>query len=256
MNKFAVVTPWHNPDQLRAFLNAWRVEPVPDWLFLTEDVRHEGCAKTKNRGIRDAIDRGAEMICVLDDDCYPEECISLERHVDAHWRALQPTEVTMFAVVTNPQSRGTPYYDRTITMPVAASMGFWRNIPDYDAPSQLVHGNRVPEFRRIAINGVYFPLSGMNIAFRASEWPWCQFVNVPRFDDIWGGWLWQRKAYADGKCFNLCGPLVSHARQSNVFANLQAEAPNMQRNETLWRNIATEPLQDYPDMLVRHNLAV
>jgi hypothetical protein len=156
-------------------------------------------------------------------------------------------EVNLFRCVTKPISRGTPYHERRVLMPVAASMGFWTEIGDYDAPGQLVHGARTPmEFFTAPVWGKYFPLCGMNLAFRPKDWlPWCEFIDVPRFDDIWMGWLWQKEAYRRGHCFALNGPLVRHSRQSNVWQNLRDEAVHLERNETLWRDIATNPATDY-----------
>ena len=89
----------------------------------------------------------------------------------------------------------------------------------------------------------------MNIAFRPKLWhPWCQFIDVPRFDDIWMGWLWQREAYRRGACFNLSGPLVRHARQSNVWKNLKDEAEHLETNETLWRSIECSPFDSYEEL--------
>jgi len=142
-------------------------------------------------------------------------------------------------------------------MEVAASMGFWEEIPDRDAVSQLSHGATAKmKFRPQVIYGQYFPLSGMNMAFRSSEWPWCQFINVPRFDDIWQGFLWQKKAYAERKCFALTAATVRHSRQSNVWENLKQEAANLQRNETIWAEIEAGPLLPYEEMLKRYGLSV
>jgi hypothetical protein len=89
----------------------------------------------------------------------------------------------------------------------------------------------------------------MNIAFKPLDWlPWCRFIDVPRFDDIWMGWLWQKEAYRRGFCFRLDGPMVHHSRQSNVFANLKVEAKHLERNETLWHDIATSPHTEYDDL--------
>jgi hypothetical protein len=161
----------------------------------------------------------------------------------------------MFDAVTEPPSRGTPYFSRTIKMPVAASMGFWSHVGDYDAPSQLVHGALRPmSFDRSPKFGRYFPLCGMNLAFRAEEWPWCQFINVARFDDIWQGFIWQKKAYASGKCFNLNGPIVRHSRQSNVWANLKDESINLERNESIWKEIHNASELDYQKLVDVINL--
>lgn len=265
---FRIITPWWNPAQKEAFLKAWGITgAIPDYLILQQDEKREGCARTKNKGIRKAIDQGAEYIIVLDDDCYPADGESLpdgealEALAVRHIAALEPQKVIRTTGVMVPNSRGTVYRNTKITMPVAASMGFWEGIPDFDAASQLVLsqlpvGDKPPYFLKAPQWCYAFPLCGMNLAFRASEWPWCQFINVPRFDDIFCGWIWQRKAYAEGKCFNLSGPMVKHSRQSNVWQNLRDEALNIERNETLWSDIATGPLLPYEEMLARYGLSV
>jgi hypothetical protein len=251
-DRACVVVAWHNPEQREKFLAAWGIgELIPPLLYLQQDKDRSGCALTKNRGVIRAIDDGYDIICVLDDDCFPSKPgFSLENLVQRHCEALQPQQVKRFEVVTNPPSRGTPYFNRTAEMPVAASMGYWIGVGDYDAPSQLVHGAQHPmEFRQEAIFGQYFALSGMNIAFRASWWPYCQFVNVPRMDDIWMGFIWQRRAYDNGHCFNLNGPLVRHSRQSNVWANLKDEARHLEANETIWRKVLQYPAPyEYEDL--------
>jgi len=244
--KTKVIIPWHNVEQLRTFLKAWNIQQDDDRAIFQQDKTREGCARTKNRGIASAIESGSEIAIILDDDCFPHADMTLADFIEAHEAALEPQDVEMFEAVTEPPSRGTPYFNRTIKMPVAASMGFWTHVGDYDAPSQLVHGATKPmEFRRRSVYGRYFPLCGMNLAFRLSEHPWCEFIDVPRFDDIWQGFLWQKKAFSEGKCFNLNGPLVLHSRQSNVWKNLSDESLNLERNETMWKKIHEMKLSDY-----------
>lgn len=249
--KSIVVVPYHNPYQRDAFAAAWNIDRngADERILFCWDSNKEGCAKTKNKGIRQAIDRKAEVIIVLDDDCFPCEDTTMQGFIDNHIEALKPQQVEMFEVVTDPPSRGTPYFNRTVIMNVAASMGFWSHVGDYDAASQLVHGAMKPmKFSRKAIYGRYFPLCGMNLAFRAEEWPWCKFIDVPRFDDIWQGFLWQKKAFAENKCFNLSGPIVKHSRQSNVWANLRDEALNIEKNESIWSDIYSMKLDSYEAM--------
>lgn len=259
--KYCIVVPWHDYKQMYSFMDAWRLSPnlpPPDCLILQQDPGWKSCAKTKNAGINAAMSAGAEFIIILDSDCYPStDAMTLESFAEAHIKALEPQPVKMFQQVTTPPSRGTPYFNRTITMPVAASMGYWTNVPDLDAPGQLVHGQRAKlQFNQSAIFGRHFPLCGMNLAFRVSEFPWCQFIDVSRFDDIFSGFLWQRHAYSEGKCFNLNGPMVSHSRQSNVFQNLRDESLNLERNESIWHEIATGPLLEYSEMLKLHKLSL
>lgn len=257
--KVAVVVPWHDPEQIARFLDAWQL-PISemkavslDWLVLQHDATAAGCAATKNRGVAEAMRRGADIVVVLDDDCYPENPgMDLGMLARDHAEALQPQPLQMLLPVTDPPSRGTPFRDYTVKVPVAASMGFWLGIGDYCAVRQLVHGEgQLPDmtFKRDMIFGRYFSLCGMNLAFRPKDWmPWCQFIDVPRFDDIWMGWLWQKEAYRRGYGFNLNGPLVRHVRQSNLWRNLELEAKHLAANETLWREIALASATDYPTL--------
>lgn len=242
----AVVVPWHRRAQLDEFLTAWGILENHPGLVLSQDQKRSGCAVTKNRGIMTAYQQEYEAAVVLDDDCFPDESeaySSLEEFVALHVSKLQgPAPVEMSLAVTDPPSRGTPYKSRTLDMPVAAVMGFWTEVGDYDACSQLVHGATHPmQFDTRPVFGRYFPLCGMNLSFRLSEWPWCRFVDVSRFDDIWQGWMWQKHASEQGQCFRLDGPKVRHSRQSNVWANLRDEALHLETNDILWHTIATLP---------------
>lgn len=249
-----VVVAWHRPEERDAFLEAWRIDRMPECLHLQRDLDREGCGATKNKGVKAVVEAGAEIVVVLDGDCYPadESAQTLEELIELHVEALAPQAVELCEPVTYPPSRGVPYRERSAFLPVAASMGFWTNVPDYCAVRQLALAEdgdemqfiREPMFHR------YFPLCGMNVAFRPKDWwPWCQFINVSRFDDIWMGWLWQREAYRRGYCFNLGGPLIHHARQSNVWKNLIDEAKYLEQTETLWREIALHPSDKYEDLL-------
>ncbi len=249
MNERAlVVVAWHNEKQRELFQSSWGIKIDDERVVFQQDKHKEGCARTKNKGVEEAMRRGADIVIVLDDDCFPsDDAAYLEELIEKHVMALAPQSVEMFSAVTNPPSRGTPYFNRSIKMPVAASMGYWLNVGDYDAPGQLVHGATNPmTFYRGTIHGKYFAQSGMNIAYRPREWlPWCQFIDVPRMDDVWMGFLLQRHAYSNGHCFNLGGPLVTHSRQSSVFQNLRDEAVHLERNETLWSDIAQSKETDY-----------
>ena len=248
MSEFGIGVAWHNEEQRAMFLRAWGIETVPAWLHLQQDANREGGAKTKNKALKHAIESGAEVVISMDDDCYPATPgQTLEEFARLHIEALKPQPVRMFEAVTDPPSRGTPYDTLDIVMPVAASMGFWTEIGDYCGVRQLAFNAAPMTFKRETVFQRYFPLCAMNYAFRAAEWePWCYLVeNVGRFDDIWMGWMWQHEAYRRGQCFNLNGPLIRHARQSNVWKNLTNEVIHLEANETLWRKIATGPATTY-----------
>lgn len=249
---WAIVVPWVTDEEIESFLDAWGADGNEPWLVLQQDVNRDGCGVTKNKGVARAVTQyGAEIVIILDGDCYPLPENEGPQHLvgiaESHVRALEPQPVEIYRPVTFPFSRGTPYAERTILMPTAASMGFWKNVGDYCAVRQLALGPTQPmDFYCGPVADRYFSLCGMNLAFRPAEWqPWCDFIDVPRFDDIWMGWLWQKEAYRRGYCFNLDGPMVWHARQSNVWANLRDEAVYLERNETLWRDIALSGARDY-----------
>ena len=248
--KVIVVVAWHNREQLARFKDAWKVDDGSD-VYFQQDTDRSGCASTKNRGIKNAVSiERADIVIVLDDDCYPVDGMTMDQFVADHVRKLKEhQELSRFAVVTDPPSRGTPYNLPT-KMPVAAVMGFWKGIGDYDACAQLVRGATTPmRFLTQSITNEYFPLSGMNLCFRPKEWmPYCQFIDVPRFDDIWMGWIWQKEAYRRGCCFRLDGPLVQHARQSNVWQNLRDEAKHLEANESIWKDIAEHKSFEYDSL--------
>lgn len=252
-----VVVPWHRKEQIELFCSAWKVSLTDSRIIFKQDRFKEGCAKTKNAGIRQAKEEGADVVIVLDDDCFPLLDQSLESFISQHEEALKPQQVKMFEEVTSPPSRGTPYFCKSIELPVAASMGFWAGVGDYDAVSQLVYGaTHKMIFKQHAIYGRYFPLCGMNLAFRVDQWPWCQFIDIPRFDDIWQGFIWQKHAYSSGQCFNLNGPVVTHSRQSNVWQNLKDETVNLERNETIWLQVHQSTAKEHADYLKELNLRV
>jgi hypothetical protein len=248
--KYKIIVPWHNPAQIQAFKDAWSINGEEDYLVLQYDENREGCAVTKNRGVERAIQKGAKTVIILDDDCFPESIDRLPELAEAHLECLHPVQVEMFQRVTEPISRGTPYQGRHVEMPVACSMGFWTNIGDYDALGQLVHGaTKQMVFRRKPVVGKYFALCGMNMAVDVKWWPWFKFINVSRFDDIWMGFIFQKHAYSRGHCFNLNGPLVRHSRQSNVWANLRDESKYLEKNETLWQDIAHSKFKTRDELL-------
>ena len=190
--KTAVVVAWVTEEEKASFLAGWNATTFqPDWLLLQRDESREGCGATKNRGVKRAVELGYDVVVVLDGDCYAcEETPTLESLVERHVAALEPQSVRMYDVVTDPPSRGTPYADVTIEMPVAASMGFWHGVPDYCGVRQLAFDAKPMSFVVDPIFGRYFPLCGMNVAFKPTEWwPWWQFIEVSRFDDIWMGWI-------------------------------------------------------------------
>lgn len=250
--KAMVVVPWHLPEVLASFSAAWGFRAQPDWLILEQDVNHQGCAVTKNRGIKRAMDSGADVVVILDSDCYPSnhsafDPKTLEELIEAHLICLQPQEIPVFEVMTSPAARGVPYFNRTLKIPVAASIGWWSGMPDRDAARQLIEGVEAPmTYQRRVIYGRPAMVCGMNMALRAKDWwPWFQFINVNRMDDVFMSWLFCKEAARRHHCLNFCGPTIRHARQSNLWRSLIDEAKYLEINETLWSEIWLHPATDY-----------
>lgn len=248
-----IVVPYRRQAQIEKFCAKWGVENMDkDALTLFyHDSGGMGCPKAKNSAIKHVIENfGAEIVVILDDDCYPVpgSGMNLAKFAEAHVKNLtNPFPVEMFEAITEVPSRGTPRFSRTKDYPVAASIGFWQGSHDYSAVDDLSHVKwPMNGFIKPSIFGKHFALSGMNIAFRPKDWlPWCQFIDVPRYDDIWMGLLFQKEAYRRGFCFSFNGPEVFHDKQSNKFANLRHETQWFEENETLWLKILESKETDY-----------
>ena len=183
----------------------------------------------------------------LDDDVLPNGD-TIQGHLDAlgrevvlDWQNTTETRMNM---------RGIPY--NLPKYPVLLSHGLWSNVPDLDAIQQLQHpGLRdVPYLEQIIPRHVFFPVCAMNFAFRPELLPYAYQAPMgqklakdglevfDRFADIWGGLVMK---YAIDNI--LAGAAVSglscveHRRASNVWANLRKEAPGMELNETMWKEM-------------------
>jgi reversibly glycosylated polypeptide/UDP-arabinopyranose mutase len=95
--------------------------------------------------------------------------------------------------------------------------------------------------------GVFYPMCGMNIAFKRKMLPYMYFapmghrVGMDRFGDIWCGI--ESKKVIDKKGWAVITGLASvkHKRASNVFTNLVKEAKGLGLNETYWKGDKTDP---------------
>jgi hypothetical protein len=122
----------------------------------------------------------------------------------------------------------------------------WANVPDLDAPTQLVHPELTlqgsPGVKTIP-RGTYFPMSGMNLAFRPELAPALYFLIMgrdwpyDRFDDIWAGVLVKKICDHLGFACTSGEPVVEHRRASNVFTNLRKEAAGIEANEYFWKAV-------------------
>jgi hypothetical protein len=140
-------------------------------------------------------------------------------------------------------------------LPVSLNMGVWSTIPDRDAVHELT--NYSPEgyyhawkprkaiyrHTRVMSPAQYWPMCGMNIAFRREIAPLMYFPRMGegspfrRFDDIWCGVIAQKCLAHLGLACSVGRPIISHTKASRALDNLVKESPGIRANEEFWRAI-------------------
>ena len=261
MNKFiAIVIPTIRPELMKTFEEAWMPlfeKHNVEYIVVADgdepEVRHNGQKYFRlekdnlvqhhytgvvNLGYAYIVKKlpDVEYIMTFHDDELPIGD-PIQDHIDALNMRLP---INWFSP-TSEYMRGFPYEVRQ-EAPVMFSHGGWRGVPDLDAPTQLLFPNRQTEFYKGAIpKGAFFPLCGMNLAFKREALPYIYFAPVAeykgaeRYDDIWGGIEIKKDfdklnwAIATGYSF------VQHNRASNVYNNLQKEAIGIKKNEQYWK---------------------
>ena len=173
----------------------------------------------KNFGTWLAWKRGYETIIVIDSDC-----IVPIGFVERHLEALEQTWDGWGNPLTGTgmYSRGFPYSKRNIE--VVANMGLWTRELDLYGKDRVEHDGKLPTEPcvHLKMNTVgtseHFPLSGMNVAFKAKYVPYMLFLpnfssgseKFTRHDDIWGGYIFQKIVHQKGKLLSVGAPCVVH----------------------------------------------
>lgn len=168
----------------------------------------------------------------LDDDTRP-----LGDTIEDHITALRSRVPISWVSTASEYMRGFPYKIRE-EAEVVLSHGIWQGVADWDAPTQLVLGNRHVGFYQGPIpKGVFYPMCGMNIAFKRKMLPYMYYapmgykVGLDRFADIWLG-IESKKVIDENGWAVVTGMAgVRHERASNVWKNLQKEAKGLEMNE-------------------------
>ena|SRR3990167_5646959 len=257
----AVVVPTIRPETIPAFLEAWQplfdrhdvefilvvdgadqhIEYKGERVDLKSDLISNFSAGSRQLGFL-FISNGLpsiEYIITLDDDEVPigdpiqDHIDQLNRKVPISW--LSTSSVYM---------RGFPYEVRN-EAPVMLSHGVWEGVPDYDAPTQLLMSkdSKPTYYQGIIPKGIFFPMCGMNLAFRREALPHIYFAQVgqfkgaERFDDMIAG-NFLVKDFAKLNWGIVSGyAKVQHLRASNVFTSLEKEAVGIRHNEELWKDL-------------------
>lgn len=261
MSNIAIVLPSHRQDMTDSFLKAW--QPLFDKhnveFILVDDegekpqVIHNGvkvdiqsdlvtnhCAGVRQLGFlyiaKDLPD--VEYIITLDHDVSPIGD-PIQDHIDA---LNMKVPISWLSTATD-YMRGFPYQVRQEAQ-VMLSHGVWEGNYDWDAPSQLLKKDKKVEFYKGVIpKGIFFPMCGMNLAWRRSAMkhiyfaPVGNFKGAERFDDIISG-LYVVKSFAKLNWGIVSGyAKVQHLRASNVFQSLEKEAVGIKHNEELWKDL-------------------
>lgn len=275
MKKTVIVIPTIRESCIRDFLNQWKKEFANSTILLVEDnptptfnlgdhknvvhyswididaelgdkswiiPRRTDCVRSY--GYYKAWQMQPDMIVTLDDDCYPMTPGGAG-FLQKHWDRLNAKgqDEAWHESGEGIKTRGIPYYQSHRTWPVALNHGMWTRVPDYDAPTQMLEARfpHVFTFSNQTIPaGKYYPMCGMNVAFRPEVVPAFYFLlmgksyEFDRFGDIWAGIFLKKICDHLGYAVNSGDPAVDHQRASNVFSNLKKEAPGLEVNETLW----------------------
>lgn len=261
----AVVVPTIRPDSYSQFEEAWKPlftkhnvilvkvqdGDVPHVYATVDDMKMESTVEgimgdysdliyNKNDGIRNlgfafvakALPQ-VEYIITLDDDCFPHGDT-----ISEHIKALQLKVPTTWITTASNYMRGFPYGIRE-EAEVVLSHGVWMGSKDYDAPTQLILGNRPVDFYTGPIpKGVNYPMCVMNLAFKRKMLPYMyqapmgEKVGVDRFADIWCGIESKKVIDKNGWAVVTGYSAIEHRRASNVFENLVKEAKGIQMNES------------------------
>jgi hypothetical protein len=277
-----IVVPTIREPSIRRFLELWEAEfrsqrviviednpeqtfALPNWVehYCWEDIdrrlrerawiipRRSDCVRSY--GYYLATETPCDFILTLDDDCYPEGSYTpsflalIAAALDHRW-----PDDRWWSTLEGPiLPRGYPYDIRHETLETTVHHGLWSNVPDLDARTQL----RLPDHRTTPARSVdrvphgrFFPMCGMNLAFRPQMIPALYFLLMgrdrhgnpwpyDRFGDIWAGVLVKKIADHLGFVISSGAPSVLHSRASNPEVNLQKETPGYPVNEELWRKV-------------------
>ena len=198
----------------------------------------------RSYGYLKAYQQQPDMIVTLDDDCYPMG----DGFLGVHWHQLSSSAPVEAWVETTDgyATRGIPYFNRTRKWPCVLNHGLWVDNPDYDSPTQLVASRHPKEFvlrSQVIPAGNYFPMCGMNVAFRPEVTPAMYFLlmgqgyDYDRLGDIWAGVMVKKICDHLGFAVSSGGPTVVHEGASNVWDNLRKEAPGLEVNEIFWESV-------------------
>lgn len=257
--EIAVVVPTIRRETIDKFLDAWRdlfAKHEVEFILVVDGkdqhIVHNGVRKNLKCDLVSKFSAGCkqlgflyiakflpdiEYIIAIDDDCFPIGD-PIQDHIDQLNRKVP---ISWLSTASEPM-RGFPYKVRT-EAPCMLSHGVWEGNYDWDAPSQLFKGDtKVELYKGVIPKGIFFPMCGMNLAWRREALPYIFFAPVgafkgaERWDDIFAG-VPIVKDFAKLNWGIVSGyAKVNHLRASNVFTSLAKEAVGILHGEEFYKD--------------------
>ncbi|RZC58455.1 hypothetical protein C5167_005753 [Papaver somniferum] len=158
-----------------------------------------------------------KYIFTIDDDCFVakdpsgKEIDALAQHIK---NLLCPSTPFFFNTLYESYREGADFvrgypFSLREGVPTDVSHGLWLNIPDYDAPTQLVKPLERNK-RELIRPAMYFGLMGDG-------------QPIGRYDDMWAGWCTKVICDHMGWGIKTGLPYIWHSKASNPFVNLKKE---------------------------------
>ena len=264
MDKIAIVVPTNRPASIARWQDEWRYElkRTDITLYIVRDEpntwadidsvlgkggwvipRRTDCIRSY--GFLRAYLEGCDYIITMDDDCYPDTPDFIDRHV-----AVLKNHTRWRSTITGLTPRGMPN-DTINGKRAGISHGLWTNVPDLAGQTQLITPlpYRYEIVDQYIPTGMYFPMSGMNLAFPRWMMPAMWFGlqgkewGVERAGDIWCGLIVKKIADHLGITVHSGYPLVRHDRASDPVKNEIAERPALEITEWLWKAVDSVDLR-------------
>lgn len=184
------------PKEWRVYDYAKQKEMLPDDYDLFEPF-HKSSA-CRNFGHWLAYKEGFDIIIALDSDCDVPKAF-----IKTHVQNLLQQGCGWVNPLKNVGwfPRGYPYYERT--RKIVLSMGLWSHELDVNGLDRVTDGKppKSPEMKKSEVAHGIVPLCGMNFACWARAIPGFLFLpnydtddgeHFRRYDDIWGGYIFQK----------------------------------------------------------------
>ena len=210
-----------------------------DELYAAFETFHKSSA-CRNFGHWVAYRRGFDIIIGLDSDCnVPKDFVTthINNLVKQGYGWVNPIEDT------NWFPRGYPYFERT--RKIVLSMGLWSNELDVNGLDRVHNGKppKSPKVERNKLAHSVLPLCGMNFAMWSRAVPGFLFLpnydngseKFRRYDDIWGGYIFQKLMQKQKDMITYGLPIVYHDTVIDAQDDAEKEAMGVSYEEFFYK---------------------